>query len=70
MAQTMSTPDLKSRKRELKLKALATLNALREEAQRQNPGITAEEAYRLAGFSEEIIQETLKADQELASSKP
>src|SRR4051794_20793080 len=48
------------RKRELKRKALEALDALRQEARRQNPALTAEEAYRLAGFSEEVIEDTLK----------
>ena len=60
----------KLRKREQKRKTLEALNELRQEARRQNPELTDEEAYRLAGFSEEIIQETLKADQELAAPKP
>lgn len=53
----------KLRKREQKRKALAALDALRQEARRQNPDLEAEEAYRLAGFSEEVIQETLEANQ-------
>ena len=56
------------RKREQKRKALEALNALRDEVRLQNPDLTAEEAYRLAGFSEEVIQETLKADEELAAT--
>ena len=58
----------KLRKRELKRKAFEALEALRDEVRLQNPGLTAEEAYRLAGFSEEVIQETLKADEELAAA--
>jgi hypothetical protein len=56
------------RKRDQKRKVLEALDALRQEARRQNPGLSDEEAYRLAGFSEEVIQETLQADQELADS--
>lgn len=59
----------KLRKRELKRKTLEALDALRQEARRQNPDLSAEEAYRLAGFSEEVIQETLQADDELAASQ-
>jgi prevent-host-death family protein len=59
----------KLRKREQKRKVLEALDALRQEARRQNPNLTAEEAYRLAGFSEEVIQETLQADQELADAR-
>jgi prevent-host-death family protein len=58
------------RKREQKRKALAALDALRQEARRQNPDLSAEEAYRLAGFSEDVIQDTLKADEELAAKTP
>jgi PHD/YefM family antitoxin component YafN of YafNO toxin-antitoxin module len=57
------------RKRELKRNALNALDALRREARRQNPDLTDEEAYRLAGFSEEVIADTLKADQELAAAE-
>lgn len=57
----------KLRKREQKRKALDALNALRDEARRQNPDLSDEEAYRLAGFSEEVIQETLETDKKLAA---
>jgi prevent-host-death family protein len=60
----------KLRKREQKRKALEALDALRQEARRQNPDLGAEEAYRLAGFSEEVIQETLQKDKALTASKP
>jgi prevent-host-death family protein len=56
------------RKREQKRKALEALDALRQEAQRQNPNLSAEDAYRLAGFSEDVVQETIQADEELARS--
>ena len=59
----------KMRKREQKRKALDMLEALRKEARRQNPDLTAEEAYRLAGFSEEVIQETLKSDEALTTKE-
>lgn len=52
----------KLRKREHKRKALEALNRLRLEARRQNPDLSAEEAYRLAGFSQAVIQDTLQAD--------
>jgi len=57
----------KLRKREQKRKVLNSLEALRKEVQRQNPEMTAAEAYRLASFSKELIEETLKADRELAA---
>jgi prevent-host-death family protein len=50
---------------ERKRKAFESLEKLRREVQRKNPDITAEEAYRAAGFSEEVIRETLKSDEEL-----
>jgi prevent-host-death family protein len=56
----------KLRKREQRRKAWEALEKLRKEVQENMPAIPAEEAYRLAGFSEEVIQETLKADEELA----
>src|SRR5688572_11191435 len=56
----------KLRKREQRRKAWEALEKLRKEVQEKMPAISAEEAYRLAGFSEEVIQETLKADEELA----
>lgn len=61
---------LKLRKKEQVRKALAALDELRKEVQRQTPDLTAEEAYRMAGFSEEVIQETLAMDEKLAAMKP
>ena len=60
----------KLRKREQKRKVLQALDALREEIRRQNSSLGAEEAYRLAGFSEEVIQETLQADAGSTAPKP
>jgi prevent-host-death family protein len=60
----------KLRKQEQKRKALEALRALRTEARRQNPDVTAEEVYRLAGFSEEVIQATLEQDRNLAVETP
>lgn len=59
----------KLRKREQKRKVLEALDNLREEVRRQNPTLSDEEAYRLAGFSEEAVAETLKSDEQLAASK-
>ena len=59
----------KLRKREQKRKVLEALDALRAEARQQNPELNAEEAYRLAGFSEDVIEETLQADEKLAAAK-
>lgn len=36
----------------------------------QNPDLSAEKAYRLAGFSDDVMQETLQTDKELAVAKP
>jgi prevent-host-death family protein len=58
------------RKREQKRKALEALEALRQESRRQNPDLSSEEAYRLAGFSENVVEETLQADEKLAASRP
>lgn len=59
----------KLRKREQNCNALGALDALRCEVQRQNPDVTAEDAYRFAGFSEEVIWETFSADEELTATK-
>ena len=56
---------LQLREEERKRKALSALEKLRREVQRQNPEISAEEAYREAGFSEEAIQATLQSDERL-----
>lgn len=56
----------KLRKQEQKRKVLESLEELRKEARKQNPELTAEEAYRIAGFSEEVVQETVLKDRELA----
>jgi hypothetical protein len=48
---------------------LEALDQLRAEARQQNPDLSDEEAYRLAGFSEDAIGETLKTDEALAASK-
>jgi len=57
----------KLRKREQKRKALEALEALRQEVRRQYPDLTGEEAYHAAGFSDELIRETLQSDEELAA---
>jgi prevent-host-death family protein len=56
------------KEQERKRKAFEALEKLRREVQRKNPNITAEEAYRAAGFSKEVIQATLKSDEELRQS--
>ena len=54
------------RERERRRKVFARIESIRKEVAEQNPDLSAEEAYRLAGFSEETIQQTLASDQELA----
>lgn len=51
---------------ERKRSAWEALEKLRKQIAERNSDLTAEEAYRLAGFSEEVIQETLASDRELA----
>lgn len=58
------------RRKDQARKALAALDELRKEAQTQTPDLTAEEAYRLAGFSEDVIQETLAMNKKLAETEP
>ena len=59
----------KLRKQEVGRQALMALRALRQEVQANNSDLSAEEAYRLAGFSEEAIQSTLEKDKELAQTE-
>jgi prevent-host-death family protein len=59
----------KLRKREQKRKVLEALDALRQEVRQQNPDLSTEEAYRLAGFSDDVIQETIQTDEELIAAK-
>ena len=59
----------KLRRQEAGRQALMALRSLRQEVQTNNPDLSVEEAYRLAGFSEEAIQSTLKKDKVLAQSE-
>ena len=54
------------RRSEKKRKALEAIRAIRKEVQASNQDLNVEDAYRMAGFSEEVIQETLAKDYELA----
>lgn len=56
------------RHRERKRRAVEAIRAVRARVQSYNQDLDAEEAYRAAGFSEDVIQETLKKDQEIASA--
>jgi prevent-host-death family protein len=44
----------------------AEIDALRQKIRERTPVLTAEDAYRLAGFSEEVIRETLEYDEKIA----
>ncbi len=57
------------REQERRRKVFARMEAIRKEVAKRTPDLTAEEAYRLAGFSEDVIQQTLASDRELAQSK-
>src|SRR5688572_22245673 len=57
------------RKKEARRKTQEVLEALSREASERNQDITIEEAYRLAGFSEEVIRETLEYDRKLAEQE-
>jgi hypothetical protein len=47
----------------------AELEAVRQRIRRRTPELTAEDAYRLAGFSEEVIGETIEYDENIARAK-
>ena len=55
---------------EKKRQALETLKILRRRVQRQNTDLSAEEAYRAAGFGEAIIRETLAKDDDIVAMEP
>jgi hypothetical protein len=66
MAYDEYTELTRIRRQAAKQKALAVIDAISREASARNQDISMEEAYRLAGFSEEVIQETLENDRKLA----
>jgi prevent-host-death family protein len=47
-------------------KAFEAIEAIRNRVAMRNSDLSAEEAYRLAGFSEDVIEETLENDRKLA----
>lgn len=53
---------LRLRKQEQKRKVLAALDAIREEIKQKGPPLTTEEAYHLAGISEDVIQKIAQHD--------
>ncbi len=57
---------MRLREQERRRKVFARMEAIRKDVAERNPDLTAEEAYRLAGFAEDVIQQTLTSDQELA----
>ncbi len=57
------------RQQEKQRKALEKLRAIRQQVRTANPDLTADEAYRLAGFGAEVIQHTLEKDAELANAE-
>lgn len=60
---------IKLRKQESKRKAREVIDAISREASARNQDLIMEEVYRLAGFSEEVIQELLEYDQKLAQEE-
>ena len=54
------------RRQEVKRNTLAVLEKIRSEGAELNQNLTDEEKYRLAGFSEEAIQEIIDQDKEQA----
>jgi prevent-host-death family protein len=50
------------RQQEKKRQAIEALRAIRERVQSKNKDLTAEEAYQLAGFGLNVINETLQSD--------
>jgi prevent-host-death family protein len=53
------------RQEEQKRRAIEALREVRRQVQAQHPDLTAREAYKLAGFGEAVIEETLKSDEAL-----
>ncbi len=58
---------MRLREQERRRKIFARMEAIRKQVAEGNSDLTAEEAYRLAGFSEDVIQQTLASDRELAN---
>jgi prevent-host-death family protein len=59
------TEIVRLRQEERKRQALSAIRQARAEVRAANQDLPAEEAYRLAGFSAEVIRETLAADEQL-----
>ena len=56
---------LELRQQEKKRRALEALRALRKQVQSQMQALSAKEAYEIAGFGQEVVEETLKSDEAL-----
>jgi prevent-host-death family protein len=59
---------LKLREKERRRQAWEAVEKIRRRIEASTPELSQEEAYRLAGFSEEVVQETLQKDQEFAQA--
>jgi prevent-host-death family protein len=59
---------LQFKEQERKRKAFERMEIVRKRIAARNQDLTTEEAYRLAGFSEEVIQEILANDPELVET--
>jgi prevent-host-death family protein len=59
---------MRLRQAERKRQALAAIRQVREQVRAANQDLSAEDAYRLAGFSEEVIRETLAVDETLKAN--
>ena len=59
---------MRLREQERRRTVFARMETIRKQVAERNPDLTAEEAYRLAGFSEEVVQQTLASDKELAQN--
>ena len=57
---------MRLREQERRRTVFARMETIRKQVAERNPDLTAEEAYRMAGFSEEVVQQTLASDKELA----
>ena len=62
MAYNEYTELLFLRKQAAKRKTLEVLEQLRKDGEERNKDLSDEEIYRLAGFSEEVIRETIEYD--------
>jgi len=57
---------LRLREQDRRRTIFARMESIRKQVAESTPDLTAEEAYRLAGFSEDVIQQTLDNDKDLA----